>query len=79
MPDKTTTEFPEELEQAIRSQLRQQLANGIAEGVYATCGVVRDLATEAGISAEDRLDNIIRFCETGKSGYEKVHGDLKGS
>lgn len=40
----------------------RQHSLGIAQGAYAMCQVVLEMAQKNEVSAEQRLQNIVRFC-----------------
>ena len=48
--------------QVVMGGLRRERSNGIAQGSYAMCKVVLDLAQKEDKTAEERLKSIIDFC-----------------
>ena len=55
-------EFSDNIKNHIRNSLQEQLSSGLAQGLYAACKVVRDKATADGKSPDDRLNDIVEFC-----------------
>ena len=57
--------FQERLQMSFRMRLEEQFRNGIAQGMYAACKVINDRANAEGKTPEEKLQNIIDFCQTG--------------
>lgn len=53
----------EKIEVALRQQLERQLKYGLSQGMYAACKVIYDKAMNQEATAEDRIKDIIAFCE----------------
>lgn len=49
-------------ENVVKDALSKQHKRGLKEGAYAYCKVVLEHATEAHKSAEERLEEVIKFC-----------------
>ena len=43
--------------------LQRQHTAGIAKGAYAMCSVIRDKAMAEGKTAEEKVEDIIKFCD----------------
>lgn len=56
-------ENTEKIKTALEDQLKRQLQYGLSQGMFAACKVIHDKATDQSMSAEDRLNDIINFCE----------------
>jgi len=72
-------EFPDELKEAIRIQLRRQLVAGIGEGAYAMCSSINRIAKDDSKSVEDRIQEIIAFCAPMIQSYESASANSEGS
>lgn len=55
--------FQERLKMTFRMRLEEQFRNGIAQGMYAACKVINDRANAEDKTPEERLQNIIEFCQ----------------
>lgn len=53
----------EKIKAALKDQLERQLKYGLSQGMFAACKVIHDKATDQSMSIEDRLNDIIAFCE----------------
>ena len=58
-------ETNEKLTSLVQAKLLEQRQNGLAEGCKAISKVVYDKATDESKSYEERIRDIIIFCETG--------------
>lgn len=56
-------EFRQKIQMSFREKLNDQLKNGLAQGMYAACKIIRNKAMEEDKTPEERLHNIISFCE----------------
>lgn len=56
-------EFQDTLRQSFRDRLRQQLVNGLSQGMYAACQIILDRINNEEHSAEEKLEAIREFCE----------------
>lgn len=59
------------LKQTLEKGLRTQFLNGLRQGTTAICAVVRDKASDTEKSVEERLDDIIRFCNVSLNSKEQ--------
>lgn len=58
-----TKKQEEALRQEFKKGFEEQFKNGMTQGAYAICKVIHDKATNDSISVEERLAEIVRFCE----------------
>ena len=54
--------FQDELDRVFRGHLETQLKNGLAQGMFAACKNIDDIAADGKKSADDRLRDIRAFC-----------------
>lgn len=55
--------FQDRLTALFSGELETQLKNGLAQGVFAACKVVRDYATDETLEPDQRLAKITEFCD----------------
>jgi len=55
--------FQDHLTALFSGELETQLKNGLAQGVFAACKVVRDYATDETLEPDQKLKKIISFCD----------------
>lgn len=53
----------ERIKMALRENLEKQFRNGITQGMYAACKVIFDKASDESRSHEERIKDIVTFCE----------------
>lgn len=53
----------EKLRQEFKEGFQRQFRNGLSQGVYAISKVIYDKATNNSVSAEERIAEIVSFCE----------------
>ncbi len=52
------------LDATVRKHLQEQFSNGLKQGVYATCKVVKDKAMAEGKTEQERLNDILAFVDS---------------
>ena len=63
MSKKLDKQQEETLRQEFEKGLKAQFRNGLAQGVYSVSKVIHDKAADESLPAEERLNEIIRFCK----------------
>ncbi len=56
-------EFQKKLQLTFRDKLYDQFRGGLAQGMYAACKTILSRATDETKTQEERLQNVIAFCE----------------
>ena len=59
-----TREQEEFLTKTFTDALKKTHRNAMAQGAHAICAVIGDMAEDASLSAEERVEKIKRFCRT---------------
>lgn len=70
--------FKDKIQMSFRMNLEKQFRNGLTQGMYAACKVISEKATDESKSAEERIQDIVKFCNTAIVAKDaKVNNTLK--
>lgn len=56
-------QFTEGFKSMLRGGMKQQFQEGLRQGTFAACKVIHDKALNEEKTAEERLEDIVNFCE----------------
>jgi len=60
----------ERIKMTLRENLEKQFRNGITQGMYAACKVISDKASDETKAYEERINDIIAFCQPALKGRD---------
>ena len=67
----------ERIKMALRENLEKQFRNGVTQGMYAACKVISDKASDEAKTHEERINDIITFCEPALKSHDSPPGKQK--
>ena len=74
-----TNKQEQKLREEFKKGFQEQFRNGMAQGVFAISKVIHEKATNASMSADERLADIIAFCEISiKANKQRNNGSAEG-